>query len=288
MSGDEIKGRPGEVIDAGFAAPLAITGITNTSPTIVTVGSGHGVMPDDIVRVYGTGIQSLDNLAWWRVGAVTVTTVALHFIDTGDPSAVYGSGSTGFLQNYAWGATIPLTSDLEDRDASSVNVPFEAGADRDSYLLAKLGLIESPYRMIAFRGAVESDTNEDDSTFWTWASTSYANGSGATQLIDTFYCDVNDRLDIDLSILVTIAGGDSARFQIQVDDAAGPSFRVPSGGRFSIAAGETLVRVNVRSSHAIALAGTRIVKVQAKSSGGANVEAIGAGALWIRHWRKGF
>lgn len=283
----QFNGHPGEEISEGFPTPRTITNVSNTSPIVVTTSFSHGLITGDIIRVSGTGIQALDNLALWRAIVQSATTVALHFLDTGDPSNALGSSSTGTLQSYAWPRTYQLPSDGPGnlRDAASVNVALETLGDRTAYLLYKSGHPEPRLRFVRYGGATEDDVNEDDSVFWTWASTSYVDGSGATQLTDIFYCEALDILDITLSTVVTIAGGDSARLRVVVDDGPGASLVVPTGGRFSIAAGVTRAFVQILCREQITNAGTRTVKVQGKTSAGNNLTAIGAGTLTVRHYR---
>lgn len=284
----QYNGLPGTLIDAGLPVTKAITNVSNTSPIVVTTSTAHALKTGDVIRVSGTGIQALDNLGIWRAVVQTTTTVALYFIDTGDPSAALGAAATGTLSTFAWGTTYAIPSDGpgNPRDAASVNVALEALGDRTSYLLYRIGgHLEPHLRFLQYRGATEDDTNEDDSVFWTWANVAYVDGTGATQLKDTFYCETGDILDITLGIVVTVAGGDSARLQVQVDDAAGPSFIVPAGGRFFIPAGTTRALVHVVCRETIGLAGPRTVKIQAKTSAGNALAAVGAGRLFIRHFR---
>src|SRR5262245_35512157 len=285
----QIGGQPGALISGGFPTTKVVTNISNTSPIVVTTSTAHGLHTGDLFRVFGTGIQALDNLGVWRAGAVTLTTVALHFLDTGDPSNALGAAVAGTLSSFAWGSTMQIPSDGpgNPRSATSVNVAFEALAARTAYLLYRMGgHIEPHLRFIQYRGAAEDDTNEDDSVFWTWGNVAYVDGSGTTQLKDTFYCETGDILDIELNVVVTIAGGDAARLRVLVDDNAGPSFIVPAGGRFSIAAGVTRASVRVVCRDTIGIAGSRTVKVQGKTSAGNAMTAIGAGALFIRHFRS--
>lgn len=282
----QYNGIPGIEIDAGFPSPKAISSVSNTSPIVVTTTTAHGLTTGDVIRILGTGIQALNDIGFWRSVVLSTTTVELHDITTGAASTALGvGGAVGTLQSYAWGTTYQIPSDgpLNPRTAASVNVALEALGNRTAFLLYKAALPDVRYRLIDIAGNVESDTNEDDSVFWTWANTAYVDGSGATQLIGTMVCQSADVLDIDASFVATVAGGDSARFRLQVSDTGGPF--TPGGGRFFLPAGTTRGLVTIRSTYTVVGAGTRTVKMQAKSSAGNNVQAVGAGAIRINHYR---
>lgn len=285
----QYNGLPGTLIGAGFPTAKTITSVTNTSPIVVTTSTAHALKTGDIIRVSGTGIQAMDNLALWRAVVQSSTTVALYSLDTGAASSALGTSSTGTLRSLAWGTTYPIPSDGpgNPRTAASVGVALEALGDRTSYLLYRMGgHIEPHLRLLQYRGMTEDDTSEVNDSYWTWSSTSYVDGTGSNQLTDSFYCEVGDYLDIALSIYVSISGGDSARLQVRVDDGAGSSFIVPKAGRFSIVSGETRANVHVVCTRQIVNAGVRTVKVVGKTSAGNDLDAIGAGSLLIRHYRS--
>jgi hypothetical protein len=285
----QYNGLPGTLISAGFPTAKTITDVTNTSPIVVTTSVAHALKTGDIIRVSGTGIQDLDNLAMWRAVVQSSTTVALYLLDTGTPSSALGTSATGTLQSYAWGTTYPIPSDGpgNPRSAASVNGAFEALGDRTSYLLYLMGgHIEPHLRFLQYRGMVEDDAGETNPSYCSWANTSYVDGAGSNPITDSFYCEVGDYLDVTLSIYATILGGDDARLQVQVDDGAGSSFVVMEGGRFFTVSAPTEARIHVQCHRQIANAGVRTVKVVGKTSAGNGIIAIGAGSLLIRHFRS--
>ena len=167
-------------------------------------------------------------------------------------------------------------------EAGDVNVPFETLLDNDAYFAARVG----NYRLIEVVGWSEPDAGESDASFRNFASTSYVAGTGGTSTLATADCEAGDILLINMAADFTIAGGDSAKVRITVDDGTAGAYIEPSGGRCSIAAAVTRIRVAITCIRVIANAGTRTVRLEAKSSAGNSVDAIGAGAMIVQHFRS--
>lgn len=76
---------------------VSITNVTNASPPVVTVGSGHGFAVNDFVVIQSiTGAASSLNNRLLRVGATTSTTISLQGLDGVNLAApgAYTSGGT--------------------------------------------------------------------------------------------------------------------------------------------------------------------------------------------------
>lgn len=123
---DQISGEPQNVVD-NLPAAVAIASTTNSTPIVVTTGTNHGIQTGDFVMVYGAQDPGAHGI--WRAGTVTTTTVVLE----GTTGTLVG-GAQGTIANLGFGVTFAIPTDLvDDRDAGSVNVAFEALADRTAY-----------------------------------------------------------------------------------------------------------------------------------------------------------
>jgi len=120
-----------------------VSAASNATPIVVTTTTAHGVKVNEVVRLSGVGGNTAAN-GDFIAGAVTTSvpyTVTLLAYPGGANtvgSGAYTSGGT--LQNLGYGVTVPIPNDLTDpEDAASVNIPFEAGIDREAFLLYRAG-----------------------------------------------------------------------------------------------------------------------------------------------------
>lgn len=117
-----------------------VTGATNATPIVVTTSTNHGLQTNEVIQVTGVTGNTAANGTFTAV-VLSPTTVALTTYPGG--ANVAGTGayvSGGTLQSLGYGVTVPVPNDLTDfEEAGSVNVPFEAGIDREAYLLYRAG-----------------------------------------------------------------------------------------------------------------------------------------------------
>lgn len=117
----------GTALNMGLPSPVGITGSTNTNPIVIHTTTPHGLMDGDGVWIYDHEVNTSAN------GEFFATVVdPTHFsIDT----AGVGVGvATGAVQSLAYSpSSFAIPSDATDNvDAASVDVPFEALADRSA------------------------------------------------------------------------------------------------------------------------------------------------------------
>jgi hypothetical protein len=145
---DEYRGLPSNISIAGA---FNIASSTNATPIVVTTALSHSIETGDALIVGGHLVNTAAN-GVWIAGAVTATTVTL----VGSVGNGVG-GATGSLRSMDLG-TVDIPEDAVDQiDAASVNVPFEAGFDRDSYMWASQFLeLKNPGRNLP-----DADTTVD-------------------------------------------------------------------------------------------------------------------------------
>lgn len=122
------------------AAPVNITSSTNASPTVVTTSAAHGLHTGQAAIIYGHTVNTAAN-GIWIVTVLSNTTFKISTFSGFPGSFVAGSGiggATGTVQSLALpGVTLPQDL-VTDRDAASVNVPFEHAGDSLAFLLYKM------------------------------------------------------------------------------------------------------------------------------------------------------
>lgn len=121
-----IRGLPNNIVST-LPAPTNISSSSNTTPVVITTGSAHGIAAGDGVLVAGHH-NPLNGV--WIASAVTSTTVTLL-----GSTAVGGGGATGTIRSLAVGADFSAPADNDAEDAASVNLAFEALADRSCFAL---------------------------------------------------------------------------------------------------------------------------------------------------------
>ncbi len=128
-------------VPANITAPLVATinGATNASPIVISTTSAHLYATNDVIEVAGVTGNTAANGIW----KITVTDPT-HFQLVGSTgSGAYVSGGTATNRSLTPQFNIP--SDGDPPTAASVNVAFQALADRTQYL----GLALSPLTDIA-------------------------------------------------------------------------------------------------------------------------------------------
>ena len=120
-------------ISAHLPAAVAVTGASNASPIVITCAS-HSISTNDLVHVTAVQGNTSANGQW-----------AATFIDSTHFSLQGSSGngawtSGGSVQSLAVGPTFAVPQDSVDlENASSVNVPFNALADRTAFIAGATG-----------------------------------------------------------------------------------------------------------------------------------------------------
>ena len=105
-----------------------IASSTNANPIQITTSTNHLLTTGDWVDVEGHLVNTAANGIW----PVTVTSASQYTI----PTTGNGVGAaTGVSQSLALGPTFAIPADgVDNESAASVNVPFQALADRTSFL----------------------------------------------------------------------------------------------------------------------------------------------------------
>jgi hypothetical protein len=145
-------------ISGHLPAAVNIASTTDASPIAVTTSTPHGLLIGDTVDITKHAVNVAANGVW----AVTVTGGSSFTIPTAGSGAGAGS-ATGIVQSLALGPTFPIPADgVDNEDAASVGVPFEAGADRTAFLATAIGLNKVAY---VLEDGVTDDTGAGYATF---------------------------------------------------------------------------------------------------------------------------
>jgi hypothetical protein len=113
-----------------ITAPPAAVNIfssTNTDPIVVTTSTNHGLESGDPAVIAGHTTNTSANGIWPEVTVLSTSTFSIPVAGVGV------GGATGTVQPLDLG-TIDIPEDgVDQMDATSVNVPFEGGFDRDLF-----------------------------------------------------------------------------------------------------------------------------------------------------------
>jgi hypothetical protein len=194
-------------ISGNLPAPVAIASSTAANPTQITTSSNHGRTTGDVVDISGHGPNFGANGQY----AVTVTGLTTFTIPV-DTSAGTPGTTSGNVQALALGPTFLVPADgVDNEDAASVNVPFDALADRTAFV----GSVTGAHKLAARTGVFRTD---DTGSSWatvafggldnTWTATS---GSFST-LSPAPTVNVGDAVDIEVDVNVVMNGGGTTGF----------------------------------------------------------------------------
>jgi hypothetical protein len=141
----EYRGLPRNITAPPAAVNIASS--TNATPIVVTTSTPHGLSTGDAFMVSGHLVNTNANGIWIAGSSIGASTVQLYRID-GNPSVGNGIGAaTGTVRSYELGG-FDIPEDAVDlRDASSVNVPFEANGDRTAFLWYAMMVGATPQRL---------------------------------------------------------------------------------------------------------------------------------------------
>jgi hypothetical protein len=161
-------------IAANLPAALNISSSTNTSPIVITTSANHGLTTGDSVDVFSHQTNTAANGIW------DCTVTALNKLSL-NGSVGNGVGvATGQVQSLALGPTFLIPADgVDNLAAASVNVPFNALADRTAFLARNLG----NWKVVAFQEltrVVDSSAN----CFSSWDSFTPPVNSGTASYVD--------------------------------------------------------------------------------------------------------
>lgn len=120
-----INGDPSTVSNS---TSKTVTNATNASPIVITTSTAHGFATGDNVNISGVGGNTAANGDF----VITVLTSTTFSLDSSTGSGAYTSGGTVVDKSLLPAFTIP--SDGDTRNAASVNVAFQALADRTQFL----------------------------------------------------------------------------------------------------------------------------------------------------------
>jgi len=123
----------GNAANITIPSRIAIASSTNASPIVVTTSVAHGLNTGDQCSIDGHATNTAANGLWAAIVVLTTTTFSL----TGSTGNGIG-GAAGHVQGGAPGATIQIPSDSDQPNAASVNVAFEALADKAAFIWGKL------------------------------------------------------------------------------------------------------------------------------------------------------
>ncbi len=117
-----------------------ITTASNATPIVVTTSTPHLLSTNEIVAISGVSSNSAAN-GTFIVIVLSGTTFSLTAYPAGTSVVGVGAGTGGTVQSNGYGITVPVPNDLTDAmRAGGINVPFEAGIDREAYLLYRAGV----------------------------------------------------------------------------------------------------------------------------------------------------
>jgi hypothetical protein len=139
-------------------AAVNIVSSTDTNPIIVTA-TAHNLTQGDSIVINEHATNTSANGTWAGANAPTITGVNTFTI----PVAGVGvGGATGYVQSQAAGGTFAIPSDGDTENAMSVNVAFEALADRAAFLMTATGALR--FMSISTDGV--TDTDPGGNTIW--------------------------------------------------------------------------------------------------------------------------
>jgi hypothetical protein len=176
-------------IIANLPVSHAISFSSNTSPIQMTTATPHGLTTGDTVSVDEHQVNVSAN-GTWPVSVLNSTSFNL----IGSTGVAVGA-NTGNVQSLALGPTFAIPSDGVDNEAAaSVNVPFEALADRTACLATMTG---------AYKTSNYQEISNTDPTFAQWdlfpvgtmTLNAYNDLTGATTWT-MFDVHINDFIDI--------------------------------------------------------------------------------------------
>jgi len=129
----EYKGFPTNIT---VASAVSIASSTNASPIVVTTSAPHLLATGDAVIINAHATNTSANGVWPTVMVLSPTTFSIPVAGVGV------GGATGMVQSLDLGISDLPEDAVDFRDASSVNVPFEANFDRTAFQWAQyyLGL----------------------------------------------------------------------------------------------------------------------------------------------------
>lgn len=162
----------GEADIVSRPAAVSIASTTAATPIVVTTSTPHGLTTGDTVMVKAL----LHNIPGNGVFVVTVVDTTHVSLNSSVGSGAGGAESGATIQSLGFNATFAIPADLVDlRAAASVNVPFEALADRSVWSSQRVG----PWWCVD-----ENSSRQNDDTFTTWSTTVCTAGSDSWAAID--------------------------------------------------------------------------------------------------------
>jgi hypothetical protein len=189
---------------SNLPTPKAIVSSTNTNPIFVTTAP-HGMTNQDLVSINGHAGNTNANGVWV---ATVISSTTYTIPQTGNGVG----GATGSSQSLAVGPTFTIPSDgVDDENAASVGVPFNALADRTAFLGYQLGYIklaahletqlsvDTPLDWDGFTPSTMTDAAWNDLTGATVFTPAALSPQGAIQANDILRFD----LDVSCSYLET-------------------------------------------------------------------------------------
>jgi hypothetical protein len=180
------------------------------SVCLVTTGAAHLLTNGDTVAIELHEVNDINGQ--WVATVISSTTFTI-------PKTVFGTGTGGTVQSLGFGVTFPIPEDAVDPlDVSTVNMGFEAVADRTAFLmttvpLAKDGVIAVPWGQATSDGIVVWDTLPTSGTIDTWQDLI----SGTTwSVIPGVATGDTIRLEVDLNMAIAAAASTELTVQIAI------------------------------------------------------------------------
>lgn len=135
-------GKPGNESRATYKT---VTGATNATPIEITTSAAHGLADGERVEIIGVLGNLAANGVWYaQVTAANKFTIYSAWTGGAPATPVPGSGAwaaggTQVVLPIAFLNAETLPADGDNLTAASVNVPLEANADREAFLLERVG-----------------------------------------------------------------------------------------------------------------------------------------------------
>lgn len=228
-------------ITLNFPASVSIASSTNAAPIVVTTSVPHLMTSGDWCTIEEHAVNTVAN-GTFAVNVLSATTFQL----LGTTGTGVG-GATGIVQPLGLGPTFAIPADgVDNLAAASVNVPFNALADRTAFLGVSLGSMKLAHLLSFTRtdltiGSYDTITVAATTT-WTfgaviWNPTEIDGGGGGAN-----FTMPSDQLYVDASINITTIGtagtpiGQIALWYAIVPPGGAVSFAVVPGSAKAISA----------------------------------------------------